>query len=483
MTYEAALCGTFDPRRVARELTLYALLRRLTPILLIALGGFAIAQAEATPYPAVSVLPAPAQDVAAVPPVATSGDAPTIAVQPDADPAPPNTTGDLRDPLDPLLRAAYDTDTPDDAPLASAAVRPTTTSADGTDPPATASRTTIEGYDLFEVFLRITGILTTTPATVEDAPADILVETPAPIDAPTALTTPKALQPPPPAAATAPTVTPATSVSPGAQTTPRTGPLQPSVFEQAQIVSFYGYPGVGKMGELGLHTPSGAAAAIARLAAEYDALNGPREVMPALHLIVAVAQRHPGNNGLYLQRMSNDRLSEYVEAARAANILLFVDVQIGWSDALTEVRLLEDVLREPFVHLAIDPEFATRSKGTAPGVAIGSLDAADVNAVQHYLAGLVREHDLPPKVLVLHQFLKSMLTRVDQYDDVAEVDVTIDMDGFGNPYVKLWMYDLYAAADYAERAAIKLFYHWDAPLMTPGRLLSLDNPPDLVIYQ
>ena len=474
-----------------------ALLRWLTPILLIALGGFAIAQAEATPFPPVSVLPAPAQDVAAVPPVAASGDAPTIAVQPDADPAPPNTTGDLRDPLGPLLRAAYNTDTPGDAPPASEAVRPTTTSADRTDPPATASRTTIEGYDLFEVFLRITGILTTTPTTVGDAPADILVETPAPTDTPAALTTPKPVQPPPPAvlttpkqtqppppaAVTAPTVTPATSVSPGAQTTPRTGPLQPSVFEQAQIVSFYGYPGVATMGELGLHTPSGAAAAITRLAAEYDALNGPREVMPALHLIVAVAQRHPGNSGLYLGRMSNERLSEYVEAARAAGILLFVDVQIGWSDALTEVRLLEDVLREPFVHLAIDPEFATRSKGTAPGVAIGTLDAADVNAVQHYLAGLVREHDLPPKVLVLHQFLQSMLTRVDQYDDVAEVDVTIDMDGFGNPYVKLAKYDLYAAADYAERAAIKLFYHWDAPLMTPGRLLSLDNPPDLVIYQ
>ena len=459
MGYEAARRGRFDLRRVARESILRALLRPLIPILLIALGGFAITQAEATPYPAVSVLPAPAQDVAAVPPVAASEDARTIAVQPDPDRAPPNTTGDLRDPLDPLLRVAYNTDTPSDAPLATEAVPPTTTSTDGADAPATASRATIEGYDLFEVFLLITGILTTTPATVEDAPADILVETPAP------------------------TVTPATSVAPGAQTTPRTGPLQPSVFQQAQIVSFYGYPGVGTMGELGLHTPSGAAAAITRLAAEYDALNGPREVMPALHLIVAVAQRHPGNSGLYLGRMSNERLSEYVEAARAANILLFVDVQIGWSDALTEVRRLEDVLREPFVHLAIDPEFATRSKGTAPGVAIGTLDAADVNAVQHYLAGLVREHDLPPKVLVLHQFLRSMLTRVDQYDDVAEVDVTIDMDGFGNPYVKLTKYDLYATADYAERAAIKLFYHWDAPLMTPGRLLSLDNPPDLVIYQ
>ena len=144
---------------------------------------------------------------------------------------------------------------------------------------------------------------------------------------------------------------------------------------------------------------------------------------------------------------------------------------------------LEEFLREPFVHLAIDPEFATKSFGTAPGLVIGAVGAADVNAVQHYQAGLVREHALPPKVLVVHEFLNSMLTGVEHYDDVPEVEVTIDMDGWGNPYVKLTKYDLYATSDYAERAAIKLFYHWDAPLITPASLLALEHPPDLVIYQ
>ena len=213
--------------------------------------------------------------------------------------------------------------------------------------------------------------------------------------------------------------TPAPADPPKVQTAPRPGSLQPSVFDDAQIVSFYGYPGIGVMGELGLHSASGAAAAIARVAAEYDALNGPREVMPALHLIVAVAQRDPGRSGLYLSRMGDDRLEEYIEAARETGILLFLDLQIGWSDALTETRLLEDALREPFVHLALDPEFATRGRGTAPGVAIGSLGADDVNAVQEYLAELVRTDGLPPKVLVLHQFLQSMLTDVDRYDGRA----------------------------------------------------------------
>lgn len=311
----------------------------------------------------------------------------------------------------------------------------------------------IEGIDIVELLLQIGGALTTP---LEAQPPALLALTTAPAPGPVAL---------------------------AAQFRPPAIPLRASVFDDAQVVSFYGYPGVGVMGELGLHSPSGAAAAISALAAEYDALNGSREVLPALHLIVAVAQRHPGNDGLYLLRMERELVSEYVEAAREAGILLFVDVQIGWSDALTEVQVLEEFLREPFVHLALDPEFATRNSGTAPGLVIGAISDADVNAVQHYLAGLVREHDLPPKVLVLHQFLDSMLTGVEHYDDVPEVEVTIDMDGFGNPYVKLTKYDMYATADYAERAAIKLFYHWDAPLITPASLLALEHPPDLVIYQ
>lgn len=278
-------------------------------------------------------------------------------------------------------------------------------------------------------------------------------------------------------------------------------PLPPSVFEEAQVVSFYGYPGIPVMGELGIHSPREAIDRVARVAAEYDALNGERRVLPALHLIVAVAQRDPGADGRYLVRMERPLLDAYVEAARDRGALLFVDVQIGWSDPLTEVQWLEDALREPFVHLALDPEFATASRGAAPGGVIGSLGAADVNAVQRYLAGLVREHRLPPKIVVLHQFLPSMLTGTGDWEDWAEVELTVDMDGFGGQYAKLTKYDLFALSDYSERPAIKLFYHWDAPVLTPAQLqglarvpqgphasyrgdeVRLTHPPDLVIYQ
>lgn len=260
-------------------------------------------------------------------------------------------------------------------------------------------------------------------------------------------------------------------------------PANASVFEGAQVVSFYGFPGIPSMGALGLYTPAGAITAVSKLAAEYDALNGSLDVIPAVHPIVAVAQQSPNGDGTYLGRMAPSVISGYVEAARAAGALVFLDVQIGWSDPLTEVKRLEPFLREPFVHLALDPEFSTAIYNRAPGEVIGSLEAADVNAVQAYLATLVREEGIPPKALVLHQFTPDMLLGTSQYNDVAEVEVVVDMDGFGGQQIKTNHYGFYALAGYSEVPAIKLFFNWDTPLMSPATIQALSTPPGLIIYQ
>ena len=206
-------------------------------------------------------------------------------------------------------------------------------------------------------------------------------------------------------------------------------------------------------------------------------------MVPALHLIVAVAQPSPRKEGSYLYRMPPGLLQTYIELARERGMLLFLDVQLGWADPLTEVRRLAGALAEPFVHLALDPEFATRASGFAPGLIIGRLEAADVNAGQAYLAALVRARGLPPKLLVLHQFVEPMLVDPERYDAFREVELTIDMDGYGTVGGKLHNYQSFALAPYAERAGIKLLYDWDEPLLPPERIQALDRPPDLVIYQ
>ena len=253
--------------------------------------------------------------------------------------------------------------------------------------------------------------------------------------------------------------------------------------EEPQIVSFYGHPDVAAMGVLGHGTPARVAAEIAAWAARYDELNGPRGTLPAYHLIVGVAQTTPMPDGTWLRRLSHERIAEYVEVARVRGMVLFLDTQIGWSDPLAEVRLLEPFLREPFVHAALDPEFATEQLGVRPGLAIGSVSAEQVNEVQRYLAALVREAGLPPKILMVHQFADRMLTDREAVEDHAEVALAIDMDGFGHPAPKLYGYERYALSAPSERPALKLFFKEDAPILTPAEVQGLDRPPDIVIYQ
>jgi hypothetical protein len=250
-----------------------------------------------------------------------------------------------------------------------------------------------------------------------------------------------------------------------------------------QVVALYGAPGTPVMGILGTMSARDAAAEAARLAADWDARNGAPGAVGALHLITAVAQPYPMADGSFLARLSEDTIREYLDAAHERGLLLILDVQVGMADPLAEARRLEPFLRDPAVHLALDPEFAMRWKGEAPGQAIGSLDASQVNPVQRYLGDLVRAAGLPGKTLILHQFRQDMLTGTAALEDVPGVTRIVDMDGWGGQGVKLANYEAYALASYSQRPAIKLFYHWDEPLLTPDDLLSLPRVPDLVIYQ
>ncbi len=253
--------------------------------------------------------------------------------------------------------------------------------------------------------------------------------------------------------------------------------------QRAQVVAFYGHPGVPAMGVLGHGTPAEVAEQVAVWAERYDRLNGPRGAIGAYHLITGVAQANPTSDGLWLYRLSHDRVAEYVEAAREHGMLLFLDTQIGWSDPVAEVRLLESFLREPFVHIALDPEFATRPLGVRPGLAIGGITGGQVNDVLHYLSALVEEEGLPTKILMVHQFTGRMLHDRDAITRHSGVELSIDMDGIGSPRAKLNGYERFALSEPSQRPAFKLFFDQDRPVMTPEEVQALDRVPDMIIYQ
>lgn len=256
----------------------------------------------------------------------------------------------------------------------------------------------------------------------------------------------------------------------------------PSPLQETLIVSYYGNPYSAAMGILGEADPETIVALLEERAAEYDRLNGPTGVVPALHLVYAVAQPHPAIDDRYLYYVDDAAVRRYIALAEERGMLLFLDLQIGRSSVEAEVRRVLPYLRYPQVHLALDPEFAV-GPGQVPGEVIGSLRADEINRAQALLQELVEAERIPPKLLIVHQFVDSMVLGGEAIQPYPDVELIIDMDGFGPAPIKEAIYQRYASRPYASYAAIKLFFEQDTGLMSEEDVLSLEPRPAIVIYQ
>lgn len=249
-----------------------------------------------------------------------------------------------------------------------------------------------------------------------------------------------------------------------------------------RIVAFYGNPRSTRMGVLGELPPEQMMDKLEAIAESWGVADSTLPVRPALHLIVTVAQAEPGRDGMYRLRHGDALVQRVAEWAESRGWLLFLDIQVGRSTVSRELEWLIPWLRKPWVHLALDPEFAMPPDGI-PGRRIGSLDAADVNVAVDLLARLVEEGGLPPKVLVVHRFTERMLTNHAQIRFDPRVQVVLHMDGFGSPGLKRSIYDYIVTRRPVQYAGLKLFFKNDSPMMTPAQILALRPVPVYIQYQ
>jgi hypothetical protein len=250
-----------------------------------------------------------------------------------------------------------------------------------------------------------------------------------------------------------------------------------------RIVAYYGNPLATGMGVLGEQPLPQTVQRLRQQAQVYAKADPTRPVQLALELITPVAQGAPGPDGLYRLRMPAEVIDEVAELAEQEHLLLILDVQIGQSTVADELQVLLPYLERPYVHLALDPEFAIADKHGEPGEVIGTLDAAEVNYAIGVLTDIVTTHHLPPKVLIVHRFLEKMLTNYRAVEPTPSVQVVIDMDGFGTPYVKAAKYDEFVHEQGVQFGGVKLFYKHDKPVWAPADALDLQPAPDLIIYQ
>jgi len=250
-----------------------------------------------------------------------------------------------------------------------------------------------------------------------------------------------------------------------------------------RYVALYGHPGTPALGLLGEQDLAASVARAQDLAGTYDPLSA-EPVVPAFEVITTVASAGAGHDGNYSNEVDPEFLRPWVEEAGRQGVYVLLDLQPGTTDFLTQAQRYETLLQYPHVGLALDPEWRLEP-GQRHLDQIGSVGAAEVNQVAGWLAGYVREQQLPQKMLVLHQFRADMITDIATlqtgHDEVA---VVIHADGNGSQGAKAETWErVLSGAPAGVAFAWKNFVDEDSPMLTPEQTMAVEPTPVLVSYQ
>ena len=261
-------------------------------------------------------------------------------------------------------------------------------------------------------------------------------------------------------------------------------PLPGSILPAKRVVAFYGNILNKGMGVLGEYEPEDMLRRLDAEVAAWQAADPATPVQPALHFIAVVAQASAGKDGKYRLRMDSTVIERVYTLAKKRDALVFLDLQVGLSTLREELPRLAPFLSRPNFHLGIDPEFSLKD-GTVPGKKIGSFDAADVNYAATMLADVVTQFKLPPKVLVVHRFTQRGVTNSHQIKLDPRVQIVMDMDGFGPPWLKRNTFRKWIKAEPVQFVGWKQFYkpRNDNPRTTIPEIMKLHPRPLYIQYQ
>lgn len=263
---------------------------------------------------------------------------------------------------------------------------------------------------------------------------------------------------------------------------PKAGAILPF----SRVVAYYGNLYSKGMGILGEYSEDEVLRRLQIEVGNWSKADPSTPVVPALHYIAVVAQASPTRDGKYRARMPEKEIQKVLKMAEKVGGIVFLDIQAGLSSIETELPFLEKYLKLPNVHLGLDPEFYMKVGGR-PGERIGTMDAEEINFAIGFLSGVVKENNLPPKILIVHRFTRPMLTNSEKITPTPEVQVVINMDGFGAGGNKIATYKNFVAKEPVQFTGFKIFYKNDSAkgnrLLLPHDLLKLAPIPVYVQYQ
>jgi hypothetical protein len=245
------------------------------------------------------------------------------------------------------------------------------------------------------------------------------------------------------------------------------------------LVAYYGTAETGALGVLGETSPDEMQRRVHHAAKPFARKHQPVQVV--YELIVSIADRYAGPGQDYSHDIARAEVQKYIDAAHRHDALLLLDIQPGRSDFLTIAKRWAWALKDPYVGLALDPEWRMGKHGV-PGTRIGSVDAREVNRVSAWLRDLVAHHQLPQKLFMLHQFRTDMIDHMGAIEPRRGLVMVQHVDGFGTPGQKLGTFHA-VARPRQFFLGFKLFYDEDVHRMTPADVRRINPKVRFVSFQ
>lgn len=241
--------------------------------------------------------------------------------------------------------------------------------------------------------------------------------------------------------------------------------------------------------------------------AAYQKLDPAHPVDLGIDLVVSVPDGTPGPEGTYSHHLDPATIQQYIDFCQQNNLLLFLDLDFGWTPVMQEVDFFLPYLEKySFVEMAVDPEWMFPRHNGIPGINLSNVRASDLNPIIEAVAAIPMEYHVPRKVLIIHQYRASgdgtatpdnpataeIADKRDLIND-PRVDTVINVDSVGGypgsqvdkelQYTE-WVHDDMLKYKNFEYGGFKLFYHIEAKygMMTPEQVLAMKPAPMVVTY-
>ncbi len=256
-----------------------------------------------------------------------------------------------------------------------------------------------------------------------------------------------------------------------------------TLFPEYRMIALYGSPDYPVLGALGQQSLPDSIARAKALAAQYQPLMI-EHALPTMEIIATIASASPTANGNYSQSIDLSKLTDWVMSAQRSGVYVVLDLQPGRNDFLSQAKSFASILEQPYVGLALDPEWRL-APTEVPLVQIGTVSIAEVNETAQWLAQLTQKYKLPQKLFLLHEFRLSMIPDRDELNTTyPELAYAVQMDGQGTQPEKdsTWQ-DVTADPPPNVHFGWKNFYIKDSPLRSPQQTMQVTPTPWYISYQ